>query len=109
MRLAGHVALKGEERNAYRSLVWNPEGRRSLGKPRCRWVVNIRMDLGEVGWGGVDWISLTQDRDKRRARVNVVLNLRAWLNAWLKCRVATQLVASRVVPKSIELFGLLAG
>jgi hypothetical protein len=57
-------------------LVGKPEGRRLLGRPRCTWVDNIRMDVGEVGWGDVDWIGLAQDTDKRRAFVNSVLNLR---------------------------------
>jgi hypothetical protein len=65
----------GEERNAYRLLVGKPEGKRPLGRPRGRWVDNIRMDLGEVGWGGEDWIGLAQDRDRWRALVNVVMNL----------------------------------
>jgi hypothetical protein len=56
MRLAGHVARMGEKRNMYRLLMGKPEGKRPLGKPRRRWVDNIRMDLGEVGWGDVDWI-----------------------------------------------------
>jgi hypothetical protein len=70
-----------EKRNTYRLLVGKPEGKRPLGRPRCRWVVNIRMDLGEVGWGGVDWIGLTKDRNRWRALVNSVLNLRVPLNA----------------------------
>jgi hypothetical protein len=57
-------------------LVGKPEGRRPLGRPRCRWEDNIRMDLGEIGWGGMDWIDLAQDRDQRRALVNTVMNLR---------------------------------
>jgi hypothetical protein len=65
----------GEKRNAYRLLVENPEGKRPLGRPRCRWVDNIKMDLFEVGWGGVYWIGLAQDRDKWRALVNAVMNL----------------------------------
>jgi hypothetical protein len=55
MRWAGHVAKMGEKMNAYRLLVGKPEGRRPLGRPRLRLVDNIRMDLGEVGWGDVDW------------------------------------------------------
>jgi hypothetical protein len=54
----------GEKRNAYRLLVGKPEGRRSLERPRHRWVDNVEMDLGEIGWGGVDWIVLAQDRDR---------------------------------------------
>jgi hypothetical protein len=76
MRWAGHVARMREKRNAYRLLVGKVEGRRPLGRPRRRWVVNIKMDLGEVGWGDVDWIGLAKDRNRWRARVNSVLNLR---------------------------------
>jgi hypothetical protein len=60
----------GEKRNAYRLLVGKPEGKRPLGKPRHRCVNNIRMDLGEVGWGDVDWIGLAKDRNRWRALVN---------------------------------------
>jgi hypothetical protein len=66
----------GEKRNAYRLLVGKPEGKRPLGIPRCRWVDNIRMDLGEVGWGDVDWIGLAKDRNMWRGLVNSVLNPR---------------------------------
>jgi hypothetical protein len=76
MRWAGHVARMGGKRNAYRLLVGKPEGRRPLGRPRRRRLDNIRMDLVEVGWGDVDWIGLAQDRDRWRALVNSVLNLR---------------------------------
>jgi hypothetical protein len=76
MRWAGHVARTGEKRNACRLLVGKPEGRRLLGRPRRRWLDNIGMDLVEVGWGDVNWISLAQDRDRWRALVNSVLNLR---------------------------------
>jgi hypothetical protein len=75
MRWAGHVARMGEKRNAYRLLVGKPDGKRLLGRPRCRWMDNIRMDLGEVGWGDVDWIGLAQDRNRWRALVNSILNL----------------------------------
>jgi hypothetical protein len=63
MRWAGHVARVWEKRNAYRLLVGKPVGTRPLGRPRRRWVDNIRMDLGEVGWGDVDWIGLAKDRN----------------------------------------------
>jgi hypothetical protein len=66
----------GEKRNAYRLLVGKPEGKRPLGRPRRRWVDNIRMDLTEVGWCDVGWIGLAQDRNRWRALVNSVLNLR---------------------------------
>jgi hypothetical protein len=64
------------KRNAYRILVENPEGRRPLGRPRRRWVNNIKMDLREIEWDGMDWIDLAQDRDQWRALVNAVMNLR---------------------------------
>jgi hypothetical protein len=66
----------GERRGAYRALVGKPEGRRPLGRPRHRWEDNIKMDLQEVGWGGMDWINLAQDRDRWRALVNAVMNFR---------------------------------
>jgi hypothetical protein len=66
----------GEKRNVYRLLVGKPERKRPLGRPRCRWTDNIKMDYLEIGLGGVDWIGLTQDRYRWRALVNVVMNLR---------------------------------
>jgi hypothetical protein len=63
-RWAGHIACFGNKRNVYRSLVGKPEGKRLLGKPKRRWEVNIKMDLTEIGWGGMDWTDLTQDRDQ---------------------------------------------
>jgi hypothetical protein len=66
----------GERRGAYRALVGKPEGRRPLGRPRRRWEDNIKMDLQEVGWGGIAWIDLAQDRDRWRALVIAVINLR---------------------------------
>jgi hypothetical protein len=65
-----------EKRNAYRVLVGEPEGKRPLGRPRRRWEDNIRMDLREIGWGGMDWIDLAQERDQWRALMNTVMNLR---------------------------------
>jgi hypothetical protein len=76
MRWADHVARMGEKRNAHRLLVGKSEGERPLGSPRRRWLDNIRMDLGDVGWGDVDWIGLAQDMNRWRALVNSVLNLR---------------------------------
>jgi len=75
MRWAGHVARMGEER-VYRVLLWKPEGRRPLARPRRRWVDNIRMDLQEVACGYMDWIGLVQVRDRRRTLVSAVMNLR---------------------------------
>jgi hypothetical protein len=66
----------GTKRNAYRILVGKPEGKRPLGRSRHRWEDNIRMDLREMGWGGMDWIDLAYDRDQCRALVNTVMNLR---------------------------------
>ena len=65
----------GEERGAYRVLVGKPQGMRLLGRPRRRWVDNIRMDLQEVGYGYVDWVGLAQDRDRCRTLVRVVMKL----------------------------------
>ena len=77
MRWAGHVARMGEERgDVCRVLVGKPEGRKPLGRPRSRWVYNIRMDLQELGCGYMDWIGLVQDRDRWRTLVSAVLNLR---------------------------------
>jgi hypothetical protein len=76
MRWAGYVAGIGEKRRAYRLLVRKQEGKRPLGRPRRRWVDIIRMDLLEMGWGDVDWIGLAKDRNRWRALVNSILNLR---------------------------------
>jgi hypothetical protein len=76
MRWAGHVGQIGEKTNAYRILVGKPEGKRPLGRPRRRWVKNIKMDLREIGWDGTNWIDLAQDWDQWRALVNTVMNLR---------------------------------
>jgi hypothetical protein len=67
IRWPGHVAQMGDKRNAYRILVGKPEGKRPLGRPRCRWVDSIIIDLREIGWDGVDWIEVAQDRDQWRA------------------------------------------
>jgi len=66
----------GERTDVYRILVGKPEGKRPLGRPRLRWEDNIKMDLQEVECGGMDWIELAQDRDRWRALVNAVMNLR---------------------------------
>ena len=76
MRWAGHVACMGERRGVYRVLVGKNEGKRPLGKPRRRQEDNIKMDLQKVGCGCIDWIELAQDRDRRRALVNAIMNLR---------------------------------
>jgi len=76
MRWAGHVALMGERRGVYRVLVRNLGAYRPLGRPRRRWEDNIKMDLQEVGCGWMDWIELTQERDRWRAFVTAVMNLR---------------------------------
>jgi hypothetical protein len=76
MRWAGHAARMGEERNVYGVLMGKPEGKRPLEKPRRRWEDGIRMDLREIGSGSADWIQLAQDRDRWRALVNTMMNLR---------------------------------
>jgi hypothetical protein len=68
-------STNGEKRNAYRISVGNPEGKRPLGRPRRRWMDNIKMDLREIEWDGMDWIDLAQDMDQWRALVNSVMNL----------------------------------
>jgi hypothetical protein len=76
VRWVGHVARMGERRGAYRTLMGKPEAKRPLGRHRRRWEDNIKMDLQEVGCGGMGWIELAQDRDRWRALVNTVKNLR---------------------------------
>jgi transposase len=70
------VARMGEGRGAYRVLVGRPEGKRPLGRPRCRWVDNIKMNLRKIGTDGASWIQLAQDRVQWRACVNTVMKLR---------------------------------
>jgi hypothetical protein len=76
MRWAGHVVQMGEGRNVYRVLVGKPEGKRPFQRPRRRWENGIKMDLREISWGDVEWIHLAQDRDRWRAVVSAVMNLR---------------------------------
>jgi hypothetical protein len=75
MRWTDNVACMGAMRNANKILVGKLEGKRPLGRPRCKWEDNIRMNLRELGWEGVDWIHLVQDRDQLQALVNTVMNL----------------------------------
>jgi hypothetical protein len=74
--MGGACSTNGEKRNTYRLSVGKPEGRRPLGTPRRRWVYNIKMDLGEMGWDDVDWIGLAQNRYEIRALLSAVMNLR---------------------------------
>ena len=76
MRWAGHVARMAEGRGVHRVLVGKPEGKRPLGRPRRRWEYNIKMDPQKVGGGCEDWMELAQDRDRWRALVSTVMNLR---------------------------------
>jgi hypothetical protein len=76
MRWAGRVARMEEKRNAYRLLVGKPEGKRPLGRPRRRWVDNIKMDFVEIGLNAADWIGVAQGRYRWRALVNSVMNIR---------------------------------
>ena len=75
MRWTGHVACMGDGRGVFRVLMGKPEGKRPIGRPRHSWEDNIKVDLQEVGCGGMDWIELAQDRDRWRALVNTVMNL----------------------------------
>jgi hypothetical protein len=81
LKWAGHISRMGARRGAYRVLVGKPERRRQLGRPRRRWEDNIKMDLQEVGWGGIDIIDLAQNMDRWRAVVYTVMNLRIPQNA----------------------------
>jgi len=81
MRWAGNVVRMGERRGEYRDLMGKPEGKRPLGRPKRRWQGNIKMDLQEVGSGGMDWIDMTLERDGWRALVNAVMKLRVPQNA----------------------------
>jgi hypothetical protein len=74
--VGGTCGTNGGEEERYRLLVGKPEGKRPIGRPRCRWIDNIKMDLLEIGVSVVDWIGLAQDRYRRRALVNAVMNLR---------------------------------
>ena len=76
VRWVRHVARIGEGRGVYRVLVRKPEGKRQLGRPRLRWENNIKMDLREVGGGCEDWMELAENRDRWRALVGTVMNLR---------------------------------
>jgi hypothetical protein len=82
MRWTGHVTRMGEKRNTYRLLVGKPEGNKPLRRLRRRWVDNIRIDLGEMGWGDVDWIGLAKDRNRWRALINFVMNPRVSIKCW---------------------------
>jgi hypothetical protein len=73
--MGGACSTNGDKMIVYRSLVGNSGGKRPLERPRHRWVDNIKKDLGETGWGGVDWNVLAQDRDKWRALLNMILKL----------------------------------
>jgi hypothetical protein len=74
--MGGECSTNGGQEGAYKIFVGKLEGKRSLGKPRHRWVHNIKIDLREIGWDGMDWIDLAQDKDQWRALVNTVMNLR---------------------------------
>jgi hypothetical protein len=76
MRWVGHVERTGTRTGVDRVLVGRPDGKKPLGRPRPRWEDNIKMDLQEVGWGGMAWIAVAQDRDRWQALVNEVTNLR---------------------------------
>jgi hypothetical protein len=82
MRWTEHVARMSERRNTSRLLVGKPEERRPLRRPRRRWTDTIKMDLGEIRWGGVDWIGLAQNRDQWKARVNEVMKLLDSMKCW---------------------------
>jgi hypothetical protein len=107
------VARMGEERKVYRILMGKPEGKRSLGRPRRRWENGIRIDLREIGWGSVDWIQLAQDRDRLRAPVNTVINLRVLaprsLLSYTICISDGSPAGPGALPSKAYVFGTVAG
>jgi hypothetical protein len=80
MRMVGHVARRGDRRNSYRILVGKAEGKRPQRRPRRMRMDNIKIDLRNIGWGGMDWIDLAQDREQWRALVDTVMYLRVPYN-----------------------------
>jgi hypothetical protein len=88
MRWAGHLARIGEKRSTCRLLVLKPGGRRPLLRPKHRWVDNFKIDLGEVGWGDVDWIGLAKDRNEWKAPVKAVMTF-GFHKMLGNCRLAT--------------------
>jgi hypothetical protein len=82
IKLAGHAARMVGKRNAYRIFVGKQEGKRPFGRPRMRWVDNIILDLREIGWGLMDWIDLSHDRNQWRALVSTVMDRRVRQNTW---------------------------
>jgi hypothetical protein len=74
--MGGVCSTNGGKRNAYRILVGKSKGKRPLGRPRCTWMINIKIDLREIGWDGVDWIDMAQDGDRWRDTVNMAMNFR---------------------------------
>jgi hypothetical protein len=85
IRWAGHVARMGEERKVKKVLLGKPEGKRPLGRLRSKWDDGNRMNLGKIGWGSVKWIQFVQNRDRWRALVNTVMNLRIFWSHGYRC------------------------
>jgi hypothetical protein len=94
--MGGPCSTNEEKKNAYRLSVGKPEGNRPLGRTRRRWVDNIRMDLGVVGCGYLDWIGLAQDRNRRRALVNSLLNLSGSMKCWETSSLSSSVQLHRV-------------
>jgi hypothetical protein len=95
----------GEKRNACRLLMGKPKGKKQLGRRRRRWVDNIKMDFGEIGWCGVDWIGLVQskDKDKDKSSCEFGIELSGFIKCWETIEWLTKLVASRVVISYVKL------
>jgi len=96
------VACMGGKKGTYTNLLGRPEGKRTLRRPRRRWEDNIKLDRQEAGWGGMDWIDLAEGKNRLRALVHVVMNLR-FLKAWRNSSVAVDLVASQEESNCMDL------
>jgi hypothetical protein len=92
----------GDKRGTYTNLLGRPEGKRTLRRPRRRWEDNIKLGRQEAGWGGMDWIELAEDKNRLRALVHVVMDLR-FLKAWRNSSMAADLVASQEGPNCMDL------
>jgi hypothetical protein len=109
MRWAGHVAYMAEIRSTFNILVGKPEGKRPLGRSRYRWANNIRLDLSEIRWEGVDWIHVAQDRNQWRAVVNTVMNLKVSYKAGNLTKLVTISFSRRILLTGVSYLSKTSG